>query len=169
MTARTVKIFGQGFGSTSAEISVTLNGNSIYTGAVPTLDQPVYSLPDPDLVSTVPELCNFEIDMDASGNIPMTCTVLSGTVIFAQILANYCTIANTNPVIGTGPDGFRSICGLNADARSNVNIDGTPKPIDYTTIVGPVGTSWFVLDSGSVLTYDLNVLAGTANVAPPTP
>jgi hypothetical protein len=164
MTTRTVKIFGQGFGSTPAEISVTLNGNVIYTGAVSTLDQPVYALPNLDLTSVVPELCDFEIGMDTNGTVPMTCTVLNGTVIFAQILANYCVIANTDPVVGTGPDVFGSTDGL-GDARSNVAIDGVAQTINHEELAG---TWWFTVPNGSVLTYDLDIGAGTANIAPPT-
>jgi hypothetical protein len=163
MTTRTTKIFGQGFGSTPAEIAVTLNGSTIYTGEVPTLDQAVPGLPNLDLVNSVAELCSFEIGMDVSGILPMTCTVLSGTVIFAQINANYCVIANTDPVIGTGPDGFYNIDGI-GDARSNVFIDGVEQPINHTEEFD--GTWWFTVAEGSVLSYDLDIVAGTANVAP---
>ena len=165
MTTRTVKIFGQGFGSAPAEISVTLDGNVIYTGSVPTLDQPVYILPNFDLTSEIPAICNFDIDMDYSGTIPMTCAVLSGTVIFAQILANYCEIANTNPAVGSGPDIFSGINGV--DARSNVFIDNIAQPVNHTEEFS--STWWFTVSNGSVLAYDLAVQAGTANIAPPLP
>jgi hypothetical protein len=162
MTTRTAKIFGQGFGPEPAEITVTLAGSTIYTGEVPTLDQPVYSLPNPELSNSVVELCSFEIGMDDTGTLPMTCTVLSGTVIFAQILANYCVIANTDPVIGTGPDTFQNIDGM-GDARSNVQIDDVLQPVNHETLPG---TWWFTVSEGSVLSYDLDIVAGTANVAP---
>jgi hypothetical protein len=166
MTTRTTKIFGQGFGSTPAEIAVTLNGSTIYAGEVPTLDQSVPSLPNLDLVDSVAELCSFEIGMDVSGTLPMTCTVLSGTVIFAQIVANYCAIANTDPVVGLGPDVFDNIDGA-GDVRSNVFIDGVEQPINHTEEFD--GTWWFKVAEGSVLSYNLDIVAGTANVAPPSP
>lgn len=167
MTMRTVKLLGQGFGATPAEILVTLNGNVIYTGAVPTLDQPVYSLPNLELTSATLELCNFEIAMDFSGTIPMTCTVLAGTVIFAQIQANYflTDVSFTRPASGTGPNGFHNINSL-SDARSNVFIDNVAQAVNNTELPG---TWWYKLSSGSVLSYDLNVKAGTPNIAPPTP
>jgi hypothetical protein len=166
MTTRTVKMFGLAYGTTPAEIAVTLDGVSVYTGTVTTADEPVPSLPNAELVDTTVQFCNFEIGMDVNGTIPMTCTVLSGTVIFAQILANYCVIANTDPVVGTGPDVFRNTDGI-GDARSNVLIDGVEQPINHTEELD--GTWWFNVPTGSTLTYDLDVIAGTANVAPPPP
>jgi hypothetical protein len=165
MITRTVKIFGQGFGSTPAEISVTLAGNVIYTGPVPTLDQPVYALPNLEFTSQIPEICNFEIAMDFSGTIPMTCTVLAGTVIFAQIEANYCAISGTDPVIGNGPDLFLCINGKD-DPRSNTYIDGVQRLVNHEEYPG---SWWHGLSAGSTLTYDLNVQAGTTDVAPATP
>jgi hypothetical protein len=163
MTTRTVKMFGLAYGSTPAEISVTLDNALVYSGTVTTADTLIPELPNLALSNTTIEMCNFEIAMDATGNLPMTCTVNNGTVIFAQIGANYCVIANTNPVIGTGPDGFSSIAGT-GDARSNVFIDGVAQPINHEEYAG---TWWFTVPAGSTLTHDLDVIAGTANVAPP--
>jgi hypothetical protein len=166
MTTRTVKMFGLAYGSSPAEIAVTLDGVSVYTGTVATNDAPIPFMPDPSLVDTTVEFCNFEIPMDFNGVLPMTCTVSNGTVVFAQITANYCVIANTDPVVGTGPDVFNNIDGT-GDARSNVVIDGVAQPINHEEYPG---TWWFTVTTGSVLTYDLDIVAGTANVAPtPTP
>ena len=101
--------------------------------------------------------------MEFEGTKPMTCTVTNGTVIFAQVNANYCVIANTNPVSGTGADGFGSIDGL-GDSRSNVFIDGVAQSINHTEDL--TGDWWFKVPANSTLTYDLDVIAGTANVAP---
>jgi hypothetical protein len=163
MTTRTVKMFGLAYGSTPAEIAVTLDGVPVYTGTVTTADAPIPSLPNLEIANTTVEFCNFEIPMDTNGTVPMTCTVLSGTAIFAQITANYSAIANTDPVIGTGPNIFNNIDGT-GDARSNVAIDGVAQAINHTEELD--GTWWFIVPTGSVLTYDLDVVAGTANVAP---
>jgi hypothetical protein len=163
MTTRTVKMLGLAYGSTPADISVTLDGEPVYTGTVSTLDQPPLTGPDPEEVDTTVEFCTFEIPVDFSGKIPMSCNVNNGTVIFAQIVANYCAIANTNPVIGTGPDVFENIDGL-GDARSNAYIDGILQPTNHEEYPG---SWWYGLSAGSTLTYDLDVQAGTANVAPP--
>ena len=164
MTTRTVKMFGLAYGSTPAEIAVTLDGVSIYNGTVTTADTFVPSLPNLEIANTTVEFCNFEIPMDFEGTKSMTCTVNSGTVMFAQITANYCAIANTDPVVGAGPDVFRNIDGI-GDARSNVFINDVEHSINHTEELD--GTWWFVVPTGSTLTCDLDVIAGTANIAPP--
>jgi hypothetical protein len=164
MTTRTVKMFGLAYGTTPAEIAVTLDGVSVYTGTVTTVDSPVPSLPNLEIADTTVEFCNFEIPMDTNGTIPMTCTVLSGTAIFAQITANYCVIANTNPTIGTGSEVFKNIDGQ-GDARSNVFINTVAYTIDHTEEFS--GTWWFTVPEGSTLIYDLDIVAGTANIATP--
>jgi len=91
MTNRTVQIQGYGYNSTPAEITVTLDGNTIFNGAIPTLNEPVPSF---DTLFPVVTICSFEIPVDFSGNIPMTCTVNSGEVVFAEILGNYTLMSN---------------------------------------------------------------------------
>jgi hypothetical protein len=162
MTTRTVKMLGLAYGSTPAAITVNLDGAPVYSGTVTTVDTPVPAMPDPSLVDSTVELCNFELPMDFSGILPMSCAVTNGTVIFAQINANYCVIANSNPVIGQGPDVYECIDGV-GDARSNVAIDSISQPMNHEELPG---TWWFKVSAGSVLTYDLDVIAGTANVAP---
>jgi len=163
MTTRTVKILGLAYGSIPAEISVSLDGATVYSGTVTTVDTPLPSLPDFNLSNTTVEFCNFELPMDFSGTKSITCSVTKGVVIFAQIDANYCVI-NTDPVIGTGPDGYFSVGGIDSDARSNVYIDGIAQVVNHTEAFG--GTWWFKIPAGSTLTHDLDVQAGTANVVP---
>ena len=92
-TNRTVQIQGQGYGTSPAQITVTANGNTVFSGTIATVDQPLPALPD--LAINLPEiLCTFEIDLAFTGQIPMTCTVNSGTTIFAGIYANYVQIPN---------------------------------------------------------------------------
>jgi len=93
MTMRTIQILGQGYGSSPAQITVTSNGTTVFSGAVNTVDQPLPVLPNLAVdLSNI--LCTFEIDQAFTGQIPMTCAVSSGTVIFAQIYANYVAILN---------------------------------------------------------------------------
>jgi hypothetical protein len=95
MAIRTVQILGQGYGANPAEITVTASGNTVFSGTVATVDQSVPSLPNLEInLNNV--LCTFEIDTSFSGEIPMTCAVSTGSVIFVQIYANY--VAITNPV-----------------------------------------------------------------------
>ena len=93
MANRTVQILGQGYGSSPAQITVTSNGNTVFSGTVSAVDQPLPALPN--LAINLSEiLCTFEIDQAFTGQIPMTCAVSSGTVIFGQIYANYVAIRN---------------------------------------------------------------------------
>lgn len=93
MPIRTVQIQGQGYGSTPAQITVTANATTVFSGTVSTVDQALPSLPNPAInLSNV--LCTFEIDTAFVGSIPMTCAVSTGAVIFAKILANYVSIPN---------------------------------------------------------------------------
>jgi len=178
MTTRTVKIFGLAYGETPAEINVILDGNTVYTGSVSTqdpvtgtpsladfkiLNQPT---PNPDYANSTVELCSFELPVDFQGIKPMTCTVTNGTVIFAQVLANYCAIPGTDPIIGYGDSQYLDING-NVDARSNATRDGILVPVVHTE--ERHGTWFFSVNTNSVLSYDLNVIAGTTNVAPTPP
>jgi hypothetical protein len=94
MTNRTVQIYGYGFGTTPATIEVTLDGNVVYNGAITTTTDPIPTLPDMQLTSDTVAICSFELPVNFSGTIPMACEVTNGTVIFAQVLANYFPIDN---------------------------------------------------------------------------
>jgi hypothetical protein len=93
MANRTVQILGQGYGANPAQITVTANGNTVFSGTVSSIDQSPPSLPNLN-INLAEILCTFEIDQAFTGQIPMTCAVSSGTVIFAQIYANYVAIPN---------------------------------------------------------------------------
>ena len=94
MAIRTIQFLGLGFGEDPANITVTANGNQIFTGTVTTINQPLPSLPNFDYLSDQVVLFTYEIDTSFSGQIPMACTVDNGTVIFGQIFANYIRILN---------------------------------------------------------------------------
>ena len=93
MPNRTVQLLGQGYGSTPAQITDTANGNPVFSGPVNTVDQPLPVLPNP-AINLDNILCTFEIDQSFAGQMPMTCAVSSGTVIFSLIMANYAEIKN---------------------------------------------------------------------------
>ena len=55
MTTRTVKMYGLAYGTTPAEIAVTLDGMSVYTGTVTTNNVPMPSLPNVEIANTTVE------------------------------------------------------------------------------------------------------------------
>jgi hypothetical protein len=210
MPIRTVQILGQGYGSTPAQITVTASGNTVFSGTVDTVNQPLPSLPNLEInLNNI--LCTFEIDTAFVGEIPMTCAVSAGAVIFAQICANYAQIPNPvytqsqintliNPAttvadrvaiytqvavpalaqndidalqnqtttpeqykailvahnctttISSGVNGYGPI--NNTDPRSSVVINGTPQMPDHGELSG---TWWWVINTGSTMTYQLEV------------
>ena len=94
MTNRTVQIKGYGFGSTPAQITVTLEGTTVFTGTVTTANTTPPPLPNSELTAEAVTLCTFEIPVDFAGEKAMTCSVSNGTVIFAQVDANYSIVRN---------------------------------------------------------------------------
>jgi hypothetical protein len=94
MANRTVQIRGQGYGTSPAQITVAANGNTVFSGTIATVDQPLPALPMFLPANLAEILCTFEIDLAFTGQIPMTCVVNSGKVIFAEIFANYVLIIN---------------------------------------------------------------------------
>jgi hypothetical protein len=90
MDNRTIQILGQGYGTVPATITVKANGNTVFSGAVNTVDNP-----NPPRNTPVPQLLySFEIDRSFTGAIPMTCEVSSGTVLFESVKTNYMLVPN---------------------------------------------------------------------------
>jgi hypothetical protein len=214
MANRTIQIYGQGFGSTPAEIVVTANGNTVFSGTIPTTNDPLPVLPN--IEYSTQEIFEFTVDPSFSGQLPMTCQVTNGTVIFAQVEMNYSFIRNpvytqeqaqfiSNPtttwaqrvelyvpranpaltqqqidilldpavsdldknkivwthnlatIISSGDNTFVRL--NSPDPRSNVAIDGIAQNPDR---IGLAGTWWWVINSGSTLSYNLGVTAEAA-------
>lgn len=89
MTARTFQFYGQGWGPQTAEITVTLAGQTLYSGFIPTVpDQPV-PLVDPVLLFSASAL-----DVSDQGTFNVTVTPTVGNVAMGTILTNYVAIAN---------------------------------------------------------------------------
>lgn len=94
MANRILRFFGQGYGPSPASITVTKNGTTVYSGTIPTVDQPLPVLPDPALINAQPALFDIEVDVEFWGQFPMTCTVTNGTVLFTNVQGNYMNYPN---------------------------------------------------------------------------
>lgn len=136
MANKTIKFFGYGFGSSPATVTVTANSETVFDGAVTTLNQPVPPLPDFTLDNDTVELFSIEVDQNFSGNIPMTCTVNSGTIVFATVQNNYYPVPNPIynaselNIIKNGPDEDRIAL---YEAKANPALS----PADITILQGP--------------------------------
>lgn len=88
MTTRTFQFYGQGWGPTTAEITVTLAGQTIYSGPIPTIPQ------KPSFVEPVFLFTASALDVTDQGAFAMTVKPTVGGVIMSQIYANYVAVPN---------------------------------------------------------------------------
>ena len=97
---RSFRFYGIGFGTDPVEITAEVNGVQVYSGAVPTVNEPIWP---PALDPFAIEQIAFTIDdsseynTDFGGSVPMSITVTRGDLfMFTTITCNYSPI--TNPV-----------------------------------------------------------------------
>jgi hypothetical protein len=140
---RTVQFFGQGYGSVSANILVKLEDLIIFSGEIPTIYQAGFNTAPNDQVL----LFTCELPVTFDGSKPMSVDVIAGTVVMAQIHANYCFYNSHNLYFDICPG---------ADARKNVKING-----ELQTPARDLPGTWsWTVSAGSTLSYDLNVVGG---------
>ena len=93
MANRTVQIFGKGYGSAPITATVQISGNVVFTGEIPTVDQPLSVLPLDQV-----KIFEFELSTDTVGPVPASISLTgAGTVYVAQVKGNYLEFVN-NPV-----------------------------------------------------------------------
>lgn len=90
MANRTVRFYGLGLGNSTAEITAEVDGTQVFTGPVPTTTN---AADTPEILFT------FELPIAFEGTKPVSITVNSGTVKFAQVLANYHAFVRVTPVL----------------------------------------------------------------------
>ena len=88
MTKRTIQFYGQGLSPDTVEITVTLQGQTVFSGSVFTaLDiLPADELPVLFSINT--------LDVADQGSFPITVTPTVGNVIMSSVLANYTLVIN---------------------------------------------------------------------------
>jgi hypothetical protein len=166
---RTFKFYGLGYGDTPVTVTASVNSTQIFSGTVPTVDQPIdpWPYPTPEEVGTtvlftVPDSALFNTDF--AGNVPMTVTISTGSgALLGLINSNYYA-GNVEIDPGAGTANNFSICYFSqppnsdgtTDPRSNTAIDGVVQTIP----LHPEGCNvWRVL-SGSTITYNWNISVG---------
>jgi hypothetical protein len=95
MTNRTLRFYGKGFGSTPATMDVVLDGTTIFSGPVTTVDETFNTAEVPSWPASYYDV-NFTAELPVlfTGLKPMTVTVTNGTIVVGQITANYQGIPN---------------------------------------------------------------------------
>jgi hypothetical protein len=129
MTNRTMQFYGQGFGATAVEISVTANGSQVFNGSVPTLDQPIlpmrWPLNQPEI------LFSMEVPVEFQGTVPMEITVNSGRgILLHDVSINYVPLPNN---VSSGAQGFEF--NFHSGSIDNFSLNGDP-------ISSPVCPPW---------------------------
>lgn len=147
MATKTLKFFGNGYAPTgqSASVTVTLDGATVFTGAVPSLPSAQWDL-QPDVQV---ELFSIDIDDTFVGVKPMTVTTTNGDAV----VLSWCESNSA-----ATPSVFYSMAeaDLQWDYRTNVQLDGVPQ--DKGSLVDILVGAWsWEVPNGSTLSYDLNV------------
>ena len=166
MATRTIQFLGQAYGATPASVVATWNGNTIYSGTVPTVDQtgPAENYIPNEILFTL-----GNVDVTLQAEIPVTIEVTAGNVYFGTILGNYAnvytTVGNVTTVSSSGPTTFLAINNnINngapdlGDVRSNVLIDGVAPVIvrDPAT----TGTWSYMVRTNSTIAFDADLDSG---------
>jgi len=169
MTTRTVQFWGQGYSTPPAEgltltpctITATVDGNVVFSGAIPTSESSdILRLPGDQQV-----LFTFEIPLVTTGGdytIPVSLAITGDDVFLEQINANYSQLASG---LSSGPTGFIGITSAN-DARSNVVVTNATftNPPPEPRVEGETGTWGWEVETApgqtSTMTFDMNVTPG---------
>ena len=148
MANKTLQFFGNGYAptGTDAEISATLGGNTVFSGAIPTVNSgDILYLPEDQQL-----LFTCEVDETLDTTVPMTVTLNVGSALaLEQIMSN---LNNEAGNINT----FRAM-GNGSERRLNVTINGssetpiTPRPPEAE------GEWLWVVPAGGVLACDVLV------------
>lgn len=153
--SRIFQQLGQAYGSSDVSVTVQLDGNTVFSGSVPAVDQPVSSpTPGADLTS---EVFRWTDANEGTGNRTISITATGGTLRLGKTLAQ---------IDSAQPDVF-DFChailteGENADPLRDVTIDGVSKPrLDDPSLTGQW---WWDIESGSTLAATLNVNIALGN------
>jgi hypothetical protein len=159
---RTIQFIGYAYGSSPVTLTAEINGNTVFSGEVPTIDSPLP--PMANVVASAGPLFLVEnsslFSTDFSGQYPMTISVSSGnSVILGEVLSNYMHI--TNDARYGNATTFLNISTNTEyrDPRTDVVIDGTPQSPDR-----PPGCDgawpWVVNNPGTI---DFNLQVGLGN------
>jgi hypothetical protein len=158
MTTRNFKQCGQAYGATPASITATIDGTVVYTGSVPTIDQPVPVRPDPAANIATPEIFTWTNTVDFRGSQSYSIAVTGSPLLLGDTSADHCAndVAQFNSFNNYLIDGV-----LISDPFTNVAIDGVAmqRGPDNTTFSG----QWqWLIPAGSTFTAVMNINSPSA-------
>lgn len=174
---RTLRLFGVGFDSASAEISLKIDGTVAYQGAVTTdTERPfttAWTRPTAQTYHPLDYMVHaWEEDINFAGTRKIEITATKGSFLYLRARSNYMPvskIASPDSVFSSGKYGNISCFyrqdadGIFRDPVTDVKVDGTSKPRSPVPTESLKWASWYWgIAQGSVLEFDLNISAGLA-------
>jgi hypothetical protein len=147
MANKTLQFLGNGYGPTGtpAAVTVTFNGNSVFSGNIPT----IYSAGEPlKAPYEMQPLFTVEVPVETIGTFPMTVQVTAGDQVdLTQILSNLNNEAGNVDVFW--------FMGGGGDNRTNVVINGQSQSIPEPRT--EEGEWTWSIPAGGTLTCDIHV------------
>jgi hypothetical protein len=151
MTDRTFKQYALAFGSTPAQAVCQIDGNTVYSGPVTTLDE---SLPElPNLAYSIDTVAwSWQANAEFSGSQEISITVTGSPLLLADTFANnpFGNAANFLPFYSTEQSGVTFY-----DPFTNEAIDGVVQSGPYDPALP--GQWWWVIPAGSTFTATMHV------------
>jgi hypothetical protein len=88
---KTIKFLGYAYSETAVSLTVTSNGNTLFSGSVPLSGTNVTQQETVGVEYPQAELFTFPVDITFSGTMPMSIQVTGGTIVLSPVYANYNT------------------------------------------------------------------------------
>lgn len=164
MIDRIFKFYVQPLSDTPAEITIKFNGVEIFSDTMPAITT--------DLTGPVnwqtDAVCEYIGTTDLVGNIPFELSVISGTVSFGRIEANYSgyevDVDETDPVnpvqtVVVSPENFYADINKNSietDGKTNAKINGIDQTRDVIDLE-QTGDWWYIISQNETFTCDIFV------------
>ena len=172
---RTFQFYGIGFGNTPVTVTARVNSTEIFSGEIPTIDQPIdpWPYPQPAEVNTTVLFSLSDsalLNTDFAGSLPSSIIVTGGYgAMIGWINCNYYQgNTQTDPAAGTVGNFALAYHGTPAnsngtiDPRSSVALDGVAQPV----ALDPEGCNTWLIPTGSTMTYNWNISVGQVGNVP---
>lgn len=151
MTIRTFRQHAQGFGTVPAQVVYQIDGTTIFSGSVATVDQPVPTMPN--LQSPIDNVAwSWQNDVGFSGTKSISVSVSNSPILLADTQANnpYVDVNTYAPFYNVEIDGVTY-----SDPFTDAAINGVPQTMPYLKDLA--GQWWWLVPAGSTFTATLNV------------